>query len=398
MCVLMLVAGSQVWGGVTGSSIPRSAQVEELKTVPEVAPWGRLVKARVTLQVPRENIGRDAALPDAGNPWRFAMMSREQVEALLLRAGLERFDVLGLMLGAKADPTIRGVTIHPKRSLVAGLSPTSRGEIYHELGKHPCNPDQTCALMFSGASVRTWLRLSDLRFSTVKLVERYAYRRGDYWKVADLALIREELDDEAEYERLVAALSRERSWRVWLVVPEGEDVSGLAAYWGRGGREKQVAKALRKAAARPGGERVQVSRLLPPFPGRVLNTFEMGAFDPSRDCHWFALNFNNASPEGSLENPEAVNREFGDYEAIPFEEAQLGDLISYWNSVYGMYHTAVYIADGLVMTKNGALVSRPYVLMTLDEMMDYYPCPGKVGVVALRRKAGTGGVVSARDQ
>ncbi|MHC4995589.1 MAG: hypothetical protein ACYTGQ_11110, partial [Planctomycetota bacterium] len=368
------VLGVALWCGLVAWAQPGSTGTEKKSG----APWGRLAVSRHVLQAPPGNLEREAK-PDVGNPWRFGMSTRQGVQGLLLRAGLPPREVAVLMMLAQDDPKIAGVIVHPTPSQVAGLSPESRAVIYLELARHPLNEDQDRALCFAGESVEQWLAGGSLREATIALVKRYAYRNGPFWKVADLRPIRRELADEAEYARLLSCLYREHSWRMALKVREGADVSGLVGYWGRGGRERKVERVLKRVAARPGGGRVKLSRLLPPFPGRVLNTYTVGEYRFNRNCHWFALNFFNETPEGRFEEVGLVKREIDEqYEFIEMSDLRFGDLLCYSNQLYGVIHTAVYIADGKVMTKNGPSLVRPFMLMALETMKSYYPSPGPV--------------------
>ncbi|MHC4995758.1 MAG: hypothetical protein ACYTGQ_11965, partial [Planctomycetota bacterium] len=259
-------------------------------SVVESPDWGRLSFERALLEAPLENIKR-MDMPDTGNPWNFVMMTQPQVEAFLIESGLDRQRVSTLMLTALEDLRIWGLVLNPSPDQIRSLSPVIRAKIYLNLARHPRNFDQQQAFHFAGDSVAQWLEGLNLRKSTVLLVERYAYHDGVFWLVADLKLIRKELNDEIEYERLLQGLHRELSWRVWLDVSEDEDVSELTRYWGRGGREAETGRLLKELAQKPGGGRVEISRLMPVFPRQILNTYPSGELYPRRDCHWFSMNF-----------------------------------------------------------------------------------------------------------
>ena len=64
-----------------------------------------------------------------------------------------------------------------------------------------------------------------------------------------------------------------------------------------------------------------------------------------------------------------------DFESAKFPSLQFGDIILFGKSEHEILHAAVFIADDIVFTKNGSLESRPWMLMHLDQMKEYYPIP-----------------------
>jgi hypothetical protein len=51
----------------------------------------------------------------------------------------------------------------------------------------------------------------------------------------------------------------------------------------------------------------------------------------------------------------------------------LGDLVLLSRPDGYLWHSAVYIADDIVFTKNGRRVTSPFVFMRLEDMKDFYP-------------------------
>lgn len=375
---LVRMGGAQTAEG-TGNTPLISAEVK-------VGAWGRLAKQRVLLSAPKTNIDR-APRAEKGNPWRFSNKTPWEVEAFLHEAGMDRNEVGALMATSMADIETMGVQLTPTPNQVAGLTPTARGVIYHELACYPHNWDQGMALHFSGESTREWLEGVGLAASTIDLVDRYAYRDGVFVVLADLKPIRQELNNEAEYDRLLRGLFREKSWEVWLEIEEGAEIEGLTSYWGRDGREKEVGAIFEAASRKSGGGRVGLSDLLPGFPRALLNQYNQGDHYKDRDCHWFGVNFFFSTPADHLDDRDSIFKWIGEhYDVIDMDELAFGDLVTYSESQYGLHHTAVYIADGLVMTKNGSSLMHPYMLMSLEEMGDYYPSPDETTVMALRLK------------
>jgi hypothetical protein len=51
-----------------------------------------------------------------------------------------------------------------------------------------------------------------------------------------------------------------------------------------------------------------------------------------------------------------------------------------------LFHSAVYIADDILFTKNGPNPSNPWMFARLQEVTDYYPQGEPVSVAYYRRK------------
>jgi hypothetical protein len=64
----------------------------------------------------------------------------------------------------------------------------------------------------------------------------------------------------------------------------------------------------------------------------------------------------------------------------------LGDLVVF--AAGGeIFHTAVYLADDVVFTKNGPRASRPWMLLPLEAMKAFYPRTRPIRVAFLSRRS-----------
>ncbi|MFN7139466.1 MAG: hypothetical protein ACK4UN_09015, partial [Limisphaerales bacterium] len=69
------------------------------------------------------------------------------------------------------------------------------------------------------------------------------------------------------------------------------------------------------------------------------------------------------------------------------EQAAFGDILFLQNSDGILIHSAVYIADDIVFTKNGAGYNQPWIYMKMEDMMPFYDSPvDSPRVVVYRRK------------
>ncbi len=338
-------------------------------------PWGRLEYAPV-IMAPTPERAFEVDLSDPQVRWCFPRMTALQLSELLAEIGLPEELRMELRDLAEMDPRIDGVVIRPSRELVLGLTPEQRARLYIALYRYNENVDQHETFRFRAASAEEWLGCVPLAESTRRLVTPLIFRHGGFLFFADLRTVLPLLESEAEQRRLVIALRRDATYLVRLKVPPDADVERLADYWGRGGREADVRSLLEAVAGSPNDQGIDITLLLPPFARQRLYTYEPPYEGASNgpDCLWAALNFFNSEPDDTLlDDAEAVRCFRSQYYRIS-EPGQLGDLVILDDPRDGWFiHAAVYLADDFWFTKNGFNPARPFMIMRLQEMKDFYP-------------------------
>ncbi|MEE8452181.1 MAG: hypothetical protein V3R99_09710, partial [Thermoguttaceae bacterium] len=134
---------------------------------------------------------------------------------------------------------------------------------------------------------------------------------------------------------------------------------------------------------------VDIIYLLPSYVRRKIYTYPVASeFNTTQrpDCHWTAMNFFDDEPDDNILDSEAVGRSLReDYYRI-FGNLKLGDLVLYLDDRKTLVHSAVYIADDILFTKNGVDLSQPWMLMKMDEMKGFYPSRNGLEVRYYRRK------------
>ena len=85
------------------------------------------------------------------------------------------------------------------------------------------------------------------------------------------------------------------------------------------------------------------------------------------------MNFFAEQPDDRfLDVDEVVQTLAQDYYRI-FGNPRLGDVVVFLDADGMLVHSAVYVADDVLFTKNGPSSLHPWMLMKLDDMMDFYP-------------------------
>ncbi|MEQ8791941.1 MAG: hypothetical protein RIC55_37135 [Pirellulaceae bacterium] len=354
-------------------------------------PWGRLQTVPIVIAPPMQFVGE---IPGGIGKrfWSFPQMDREEIERLLASAELSNADISALLDSTQTigvqEVALGGFRLAPSERLERSLSPQAREEIYGVLSCFAENPWHHNAFRFCGVSLDDWLHGADLHPQTVALVRRYAYRHGAFLFFADLPLVLPEIADARERLRLFKVLSREATLLLKLHVAPDSDVDALATYWTHGGRHKDIRPILESLAACSRGEVLDVVHLLPPFARLLLYTYPhppKSDADALKDCHWTSLNFFCEPPDERYLDLEFVVRSIAhDYRRI-HDGAAFGDLVILCSPEGEVFHSAVHIADGIAFTKQGPTMSRPWMLMRIEQLCDFYPRRHPVEVRYYRR-------------
>ncbi|MBI5394398.1 MAG: hypothetical protein HZA91_03790 [Verrucomicrobia bacterium] len=193
--------------------------------------------------------------------------------------------------------------------------------------------------------------------------------------------------------RVVKTLARKNTMLVNLVLNESSNVEKLAEYWGGGHRAKDIVPLLKSLKDVPGGGRIDISHLLPQFARRRIYTYpwtSLSPVDARKDCHWTAMNFFNLEPDDRFTDPEVAKREVAARYYQIIKPTKVGDLVLLMTSKAEVLHSAVYVADDIVFTKNGAIPTEPWRFMRIDDMASYfsafYQAEGALNVIYFRKK------------
>ena len=272
--------------------------------------------------------------------------------------------------------------------MIRSLSPKARGQIYHTLARYPQNTEQDEAFRFPANQLDDWLDNPKLSAPLRDQVRQLMYSNGRLSFFADLHIVLKSIPTAEDRVQLIKTLSRESTLLIRLHVHPDSDIDALAAYWGVGGRAKDVRPIL-ESLQDVGGYTIDIAHLLPGFARRRIYTYPRPTDGPSAtamDCHWTAVNFFRDQPDDRFLDRKAV-LETIEKEYYPiYGNLGLGDLILFVKPGERLIHTAVYIADDIVYTKNGSATSQPWMFMKLDDLKDFYPTNEPIEIRYHRRK------------
>lgn len=335
-------------------------------------PWGELEYIRINIELPDDFAAEEEQSRDT-TAWLFGDRTRAQAQAFLSACQLPD-SVHAALAVCQWTESPDGVVLVPNEELLLGLTAVARAKIYAELAKTPRNDLHAWPFVYRQGGFDAWFNQSGLSAATLALVRQVAYSRGSAVCVSDLPLLMARVADPAERRRLVKTLSRKSTLLMKLRIRPDSDVAALTAYWARGRHVKDIGPLLESLTKIPGGITVDVSHLLPPFARMRVNSYPapQSAAGPVRDCYWTAFNFFCDEPDPRLAHDPDWPKELAQgYELV--ETPTFGDLMLLLKPDGEPFHSAVYIADDVVFTKNGVNAKQPWMLMRLEDMLARYP-------------------------
>ena len=338
-------------------------------------PWGKLDFVRINIELPDHFI--DVENIDT-NGWFFKGESEEQAIDTARRCGMTA-PQLEMLRKAHSEFHDDGWHVFPSDDLITALSTGVRSKLYGLLANFEENTDQFYAFSYQPDSLPDLLKYSDLREETIDRFKALLYPQGQILRFADTDVILRHLTDRHERLRFVKTVARRSTLLVKLNITPETDIDALVNYWGTGGRAKDLRPLLESLARVPGGCRIDIAHLLPPFARQRIYTYPTPDDENVRqDCHWTSLNFFNNTKLQNFANPEeAAQAIMSDYSSVgtDLKQARFGDIVFFKTSDNTLIHSAVYIAADILFTKNGAGLNQPWIYMKLPEVLSSYALP-----------------------
>jgi hypothetical protein len=373
-------------GPVAGPAAAADDSVRWFRGKP--GPWGELEYVRINIERPDEYVAVDTG-PLSDTVWQFIGMKESQVLELFAAAPLTPAQRTHLAEKSRWQSLTNGIAVTPGSEVILGLSPPARQKIYGVLAQFPVNSFQHVPFTSRADEFEEWFARSGLSPATLALAKRLVYQRGDSLCFSDLPEIFSATPSLEERRRLLKTLSRHTSVLMKLRVRPDSNIEALVGYWGRAGRAKDIRPLLESLTKVPGGTTLDIAHLMSPFSRARLYTFPLAGNDPDashRDCFWTTMNFFNERPDDRYFDFENTRKTIaGNYSPV-VGQPTYGDIIFVHNALGTIVHAAIYIADDVVFTKNGAHFNQPWILMRMDDMMAAYPAetPYKLAVYRLK--------------
>jgi hypothetical protein len=355
-----------------------------------VPQWGELFVRDIKIQPPEEYLAFE--LQHINPPaWVFDGLSAAQVGQLMINSGLTREQVDRAMAAGKVTSTASTTTVRPDNDLVLSLPPQTRAKLYHELGRSPENQHMRFPFCYSGKDFDEAFAPDKISPAVTAMVKKLMYPRGELQCFSDYELVLLQIHDKDEQMRLLHALSSESAVMAGIRIRPDTDIDKVLNYWSWPGgvRVKDVQPLMESMKDVPDG-RIGLVYLLPQFARQRLYTYPMPSRpgDPAMDCHWSTMNFFNETPDDHFTDPAYTVKylESNFYQIA--KPTKYGDIILFLDGdSNNAIHSAVYLADDLVFTKNGNNMAQPWMLMHLKDLTRKYESDGPGRMLIYRNRS-----------
>ncbi len=356
----------------------------------EPPPWGDLVTRNIELEKPDEYVAYEANTNHVPT-WTFPAMQPPQVRELMLTSGFTSAQADRALSPQDATITSSNTTIvHPDDDLLFGIPPTVRTKFYQQLASFAENHYVKNPFVFTKPSFEKIAADCKLNPEVTALVSKLIYPRGDAQCFSDPEAVLRRIPSEHDRIELVKDMSRQSAVFVGVHVRPDSDIDKLVGYWGAapGVRIKDIRPLLDSLKKIPEGGNIGLIYLLPQFARQRLYTFPMPAQvgDPMMDCHWSTMNFFNETPDNRFNDPTYLSQYVKNNYYEIAKATAYGDIFFLQDQNGTVLHSAVYLCDDIVFTKNGRSTVQPWILMHLKDLMGIYASTPGLAAKVYRNK------------
>jgi len=373
---LRLEGGISIGAPPSAAPPPQPAVRHNPASYARPGPWGRLRKVEIFLEASESVVAR-FPMPAPQTTWAIPSTELDAVAERLAQAGMRAPSIRRLLDPANRSTDKSLVRLHPLPDEIEQLTPQGRARWYAELATYPENDYARTPMVMTLPDPREWFRTSGLRPELLATIQRLSYPFGEAIAFSDIPLLLGMAESRSEALAILKAATRTRALLVKLELDRSSDLAEILEYWttGLNLRRKDIEPMLTAIRDVEGAERLDVVHLLPALARKLLYTYpapEMARQGVLPDCHWTSLNFFNSHEDDFLlEDRIAADALVKEFRAVspPY---RFGDLLLFLNDRGEAVHSAIYLADDIVFTKNGRNTTRPWILSTLSDLNGSY--------------------------
>ena len=393
-CVALIISSSAIAYKLAAANQPKLSDAfavdpkDKTRSI-HVGPWGELVTRDIELERPTEFLTAEVNKPEP-ETWLFSNMKPDDVKALLSRTGLTAAQVAAAFAPEAVRADNSGTRLLPTMDFLFSLDAATRSKLCLALAGSGVNLYLDYPFIFPGGTIESIYADSRLHPDDVALLKRLVYANGNAVQLSDYPALMCQIPTVDRRVAMAKVLSRQSAVFAGLVIKPDTDIDKIAAYWGNvpNVRFTDVRPLMEALKQLPEGGNLSLFYLLPKFARDRLYTFPLPnqPGDPIMDCHWTTFNFSSETPDNRFNNPDfAVDYIRKNYYQIS-SPSMCGDILLLLNSRNEVKHSAVYLADDLVFTKNGNNYRQPWMIMHIPDLLATYPATPPMQVVYMRLK------------
>jgi hypothetical protein len=338
-------------------------------------PWGELTVSNIYLEAP-DSVIDVAGKPDPVPRWIFPNASATLVKDLLIKSGVDLALVERLTSSAQLKSSGTEIVIYPKLEDLLQIKGIVRDKLYTEISKYPQNDYYTDPVFILSGDVEEWLLETTLNAKQKDVVRQLVWHRGDALVFSNVGILLSYAQNSEEIKNTLRAITRCMSLVVTKKFPlKPEQRETFLNYWiGNQAESPRMTFIKSVSKEKDLNDNIDIMHFLPAIMRERLYTFPSikdGAKGRLPDCHWTSLNFFNLSPRDYYRNTSMAAIQLTQSYNQVSAPYQFGDVLCYTDNGEGL-HTCVYIADNIVLTKNGENILAPWVLLTLEDISKIY--------------------------
>jgi hypothetical protein len=391
-CLALIAGSSAIAYKLAAANQPKLSDVFALNPKDKsqsihVGPWGELITRDIELERPAEFLTGEVSKP-VPETWTFNNMNPDQVKALLSKTGLTAAQVDAALAPGTVHADNSGTVLAPTMDFLFSMDAAARAKLCLALAGSGVNLYLDYPFIFPGGTIESIYADTRLHPDDVVLLKRLVYENGNAWQLSDYPALMCQIPTVERRVAMAKVLSRQSAVLAGLVIKPDTDIDKIAAYWGNipNVRFTDVRPMMEALKALPDGGNLSLFYLLPKFARDRLYTFPLPPQpgDPTMDCHWTTFNFSNETPDNRFNNPSfAVDYIRKNYYQIS-APSLCGDILLLMNSRNEVKHSAVFLADDLVFTKNGNNYRQPWMIMHIPDLLATYPCTPPMQAIYMR--------------
>ena len=338
-------------------------------------PWGELLVSNIYLEAP-DSVIEIAGKPDPVPRWTFPGLSASMVKDLLIQSGVELALVERLTSSSQLKSSGSEIVIYPKLEDLLQIKGDVRDKLYTEISKYPQNDYYTDPVFILSGDVEEWLAEATLNADQKNAVRQLVWHRGNALVFSNVGVLINYVTTAEEIKNTLRAITRCMSLVVNKKFPiKPEQREAFLRYW-IGNQPESPRMTFIKAVVKENdlNDTVDIMHFLPVIMREKLYTFPSlrdGVKGRLPDCHWTSLNFFNLTARDYYRNTSMAAIQLTQAYNQVSAPYRLGDVLCYTDNGDGL-HTCVYIADNIVLTKNGENILAPWVLLTIEDVSKIY--------------------------
>ena len=354
-----------------------------------VGAWGELITRDIELERPAEFLTGEVASPTP-ETWTFKGLNPDAVKALLAKNGLTSKQVCAALASGTVRTDAAGTVLTPSTDFILSLDAGTHRQLAIGLAGKDVNMYFDYPYIFPGDQINSIYANPQLNPDDIALLKQLIYPNAGAQQFSDYDALLGKIPTVERRVALARALSRQAAVFAGLAIKPDTDIDKIAAYWGNvpNVRFTDIRPLMESLKALPEGGNLSLFYLLPKFARDRLYTFPLPPQpgDPTMDCHWSTFNFSNDTPDNRFNDPAyAVQYIEKNYYQIA-APSQYGDILLLMNDRNEIKHSAVFLADDLVFTKNGNNYRQPWMLMHIPDLLATYPATPAMKPIYMRMK------------